>query len=134
MVNDVVGIYHSISFDWGLLKKKSSSTRTRTWNLTVNSRSLCQLSYRGRRRVLYGKGDKVSSKSGDLAGQSHSGRNVCYIVVCELTDPSARRVGRGVYRGKIDDFAKIFDFAIAQGYLEMIFAFPAAFAQSPLLT
>ena len=40
---------------------KSSSTRARTWNLAVNSRSLCQLSYRGRRAGLYVQGRGVSS-------------------------------------------------------------------------
>lgn len=40
---------------------ESSSTRARTWNLAVNSRSLCRLSYRGRRAGLYVQGMRVSS-------------------------------------------------------------------------
>ena len=40
---------------WNLtyLNKKGSPTRTRTWNLAVNSRPLCQLSYQGTLPLLY---------------------------------------------------------------------------------
>ena len=57
------------------------------------------------------------------AGQSQSGRYVCNIIVCELSDPipgpspwegkGARRAERGVYSGKIFTSAKMINFAIA---------------------